>query len=132
MNRSLDARMDRIERAIGAAREDEFGLSELSHDDLSPYLHDVASRIAANESGMFAQEEVDAARATLANLEAEVRDQIEFRRRPEIAAAIASNNAAGLNGKPWHSDWEGLAREWGLLDVNGNLIMKRAANEPLH
>ncbi len=63
MSRTIDARLGRMERALGIDPSDEFAwLGRLSDDDLERLIHDVRSCIAANEGGLFTADQVSDAR----------------------------------------------------------------------
>jgi len=70
MNRAIDARIHKIERALAPDNpDDEFGVDNLSEDDLNRVLHNCLLQIAANERGLFTQEEASDAREKLVSLE---------------------------------------------------------------
>jgi len=114
--RGIEARLHKIERVMGVDHPDEFSfLERLSDDDLHRLIHDLRSRIASNEGGSFTPQQIAQASAKVAEQEREVLAHIRWEQRPDVAAAIASNIAAGRGPQPWDWDWEGLANDWGMI-----------------
>ena len=115
MNRGIDTRLQKMERAIGPNPDDEFGLSKLSHDDLIPLQHTIMAGIVADERGLFTSDEIATMRDKLANLEAEVWRQIQFLQRPDVAEATpaidrlaASQCRGNVTGKGWRTSGDCL------------------------
>jgi hypothetical protein len=117
--RSIDARLNRIERAAGLDPDDEFAwIERLSDNDLSRLIHQLCTAVIDDPASR--PEQIAEANVDRAKLECEVLEHLKFYQQPDIMKAVAANRAAGRTPQPWDRDWVGLAEDFGLIPATPN------------